>query len=69
MTEAVYKKLELVGQSALSIEDAVRGAVALAAQHGNRIDWFEVTEIRGAVKDGEIRDFQVVMKVGGRIGD
>jgi flavin-binding protein dodecin len=32
-----------------------------------RIDWFEVTEIRGHVQDGDVDDWQVGIKVGFRI--
>lgn len=64
MSEPVYRKLELVGTSADSIEDAIRNAVTAACQSGDRVDWFEVVEVRGAVRDGKVKNFQVVMKAG-----
>jgi flavin-binding protein dodecin len=33
------------------------------------VDWFQVTEIRGTVVDGEVGIFQVAMKVGFRVED
>lgn len=63
----VYKKIELVGSSRDSIEDAIRGAINKASQTTRNLDWFEVDEIRGWVKDGEPQHFQVTLKVGFRI--
>jgi len=31
------------------------------------LDWFEVTEVRGLVKEGKVSEFQVKLKVGFRI--
>jgi len=31
------------------------------------LDWFEMTEVRGLVKDGKVNQFQVKVKVGFRI--
>jgi hypothetical protein len=66
MTDAVFRKLEIVGTSTLSIEDAIARAVASAATD-NAVDWFEVLETRGAVRDGNIHQYQVVLKVGVRV--
>ncbi|HEX6919154.1 MAG TPA: dodecin family protein, partial [Actinomycetes bacterium] len=33
------------------------------------IDWFEVTETRGHVVDGQVEHFQVGMKIGFRLED
>lgn len=64
MAEPVYRKQELVGTSPDSIEDAIRSAVTAASQAGDRVDWFEVIEVRGAVRDGQVKNFQVVLKAG-----
>lgn len=63
----VYKKIELVGSSRDSIEDAIRGAIAKASQTTRNLDWFEVDEIRGWIRDGEPQHYQVTLKVGFRI--
>lgn len=67
MSSNVYKKIDLVGSSRDSIEDAIRGAIGRASETTRNIDWFEVDEIRGWVKDGAPQHFQVTMKVGFRI--
>lgn len=66
MTDAVYKKIELVGTSGASIEEAIRTAVAHAAKT-DKIDWVEIVETRAAVKDGAVVQFQVVLKAGCRV--
>ncbi|MGB0695183.1 MAG: dodecin [Rhodospirillaceae bacterium] len=67
MSDRVYKKIDLVGTSRNSIEDAIRGAVATAAETVRNLDWFEVKEVRGWIKDGEVQHFQVTMQVGFRL--
>jgi flavin-binding protein dodecin len=64
-----YGVSEVVGSSSESIEDAIRGAVAKAGQTLRHLDWFEVTEIRGHLVDGDIGHFQVGLKLGFRIED
>jgi hypothetical protein len=65
----VYKKIELVGSSAEGIDDAIKGAISKASQTIRNIDWFEVKEIRGWVREGEAQHFQVVLQVGFRLDD
>ena len=67
--DKVYKIIEVVGTSRESIADAVRCAVRVASKTVNGISWFEVSEIRGAVADGEITDFQTTVKLGFRVED
>jgi hypothetical protein len=69
MANRVYGKIELVGTSTSSIEDAVQNGVAAAAGTYERVDWFEVVEIRGHVEAGRVAHYQVVLKIGYRIGD
>ncbi len=69
MAEHTYKVTEIVGSSTESVEDAVRSGVGRAAQTLRHLSWFEVTEIRGAIEDGTIGEFQVTMKVGFRLDD
>ena len=51
------------------MQQAIRNAIARAAQSLKGLDWFEVTEVRGLVKDGLVNQFQVKLKVGFRILD
>ena len=69
MTNHIYKKIELVGSSANSVEEAIQEAISTASQSLEHIDWFEVNEVRGDVKNGEIGHFQVSLKVGFRLND
>lgn len=67
MSEHIYKKVELVGSSSKSSDNAVKNALAKAGESIRNIDWFEVMETRGHVVDGKIAHWQVVVKVGFRI--
>lgn len=62
-----YKMIELVGTSKNSYEDAIKNAVADASQTIEGLDWFQVTEFRGAIANGKISQFQAIMKVGFRV--
>jgi flavin-binding protein dodecin len=64
-----YRVTEIVGSSSESIEQAIRNAVARAGATLRHLDWFEVTETRGHIVDGEIAHFQVTVKVGFRLDD
>ena len=64
-----YKITEIVGSSSAGIDDAVRNGIDRAAKTLRNLDWFEVTDIRGALGDSEVTWFQVTMKVGFRLED
>jgi flavin-binding protein dodecin len=59
-----YRVTEIVGSSPDSIDQAIRNAVGRAGSTLRHLDWFEVTEIRGHIVDGEVGHFQVSMKIG-----
>lgn len=65
----VYGVTEIVGTSADGVDDAIKGAIARAAQTLRGLDWFEVTEVRGHIEDGAMDHVQVVLKVGFRIDE
>ena len=69
MSEHVYSVSEIVGSSSEGVDDAIRNAVGRAAKTLRNLDWFQVTEIRGHLQDGDIGHFQVTMKVGFRLDD
>jgi len=64
---SVYKMVEVVGTSGTSVSDAIRGAVERASQTLDDVSWFEVSEIRGQVSDGEITEYQVKLDIGFRL--
>ena len=67
MSNHVYRVTEVVGSSKDGVDDAIRRAVATAARSVRNTDWFEVTEIRGHVEDGQVAHFQVTVKIGFRV--
>lgn len=65
--EKVYKKIELVGVSNKSYEDAIKNAVEKAALTVHGLSWFEVTEQHGRIIEGKVTEYQAVIKVGFKI--
>lgn len=69
MTDHVYRVTEIVGSSAESVDHAIRNGVSRAAQTLRNLDWFEVTQVRGHIEDGQIAHYQVGLKVGFRLDE
>ena len=69
MSDNVYKKIEIVGTSSTGLDDAIQSAVNKAAQTVRRMSWFEVDEIRGAIKEGKVAQWQVTVKIGFTLED
>ncbi len=65
----VYKLIEVVGTSTKSYEDAIQNAVTKASETIKAISWFQVVEQRGAVKDGKVSEYQVILKIGFKLVD
>ncbi|MBI5642699.1 MAG: dodecin domain-containing protein [Deltaproteobacteria bacterium] len=61
--DRVYKKVELVGISTKSFEDAITNALEKASKTLQGIAWFEVAEQHGKVVEGKVTEFQSVIKV------
>lgn len=64
MSDHVYKKVEVVGSSPVSMEDAVKNAVSKAAESVRNLRWFEVVETRGHIEDQKVAHWQVTVKIG-----
>ncbi|MFZ6047946.1 dodecin [Pseudomonas sp. CR3202] len=64
-----YKKIEIVGSSRNSIDEAINNAVVEAARTIRNMDWFEVVETRGHIENGRVGHYQVTLKIGFRISD
>ena len=62
--EHVYKIVELVGSSQTGIEDAIQTAIGRAGETLRHLRWFEVVQVRGHIEDGQVRHYQVTLKVG-----
>jgi dodecin len=69
MTNHTYRVTEIVGTSPDGIETAVRNAVSRASGTLRNLDWFEITEVRGQIENGEVAHWQVGLKVGFRLDD
>lgn len=67
MSGKVYKKIEVIGCSGESIEKAIELALAKAGETVRNISWFEVKEIRGAVRDGQPSEWQVTVLAGFKV--
>ena len=67
MSDHVYKTVEVTGSSTDVISDAIRTAVAKAAQTLRNLEWFEVVNIRGIISEGTVEYFQVTLKLGFRL--
>lgn len=64
MPDHVYKSLELTGSSTKSSDDAIRTAIERAAKTIHNMQWFEVVQTRGHIKDGKVAHWQVTVKIG-----
>lgn len=69
MTNRTYRVTEIVGTSPEGVDQAVRNGINRAGETLRHLDWFEVTEVRGQIRDGKVEHFQVSMKVGFRLED
>ena len=69
MTTHVYKHMDLTGSSPESSDDAIRTALAKAAKTIHGMQWFEVIETRGHIKDGAVGHWQVTIRVGFTLDD
>ena len=69
MANRTYRVTEIVGTSTDGVDDAISNGLGRAAETLRHLDWFEVTQVRGHIVDGEVEHFQVSMKVGFRLED
>jgi len=64
MANRVYKKIEIVGSSSVSVDDAISTAIERSSKSVRNLRWFEVTNVRGEIENGKVAHFQVTMKLG-----
>lgn len=69
MSNHTYRVTEIVGSSPEGVDQAIRNGVKRASETLRNLDWFEVTEIRGHLEQGEVGHVQVTMKVGFRLDE
>jgi flavin-binding protein dodecin len=59
----MLRMLEVVGTSPLGFSEAVNTAVETIVRAGHKAHFFQVVEQRGSVREGRIKEYQVVLKV------
>ncbi|MBM9623395.1 dodecin [Streptomyces zhihengii] len=69
MSNHTYRVTEIVGTSPDGVDQAIRNGITRASQTLRGLDWFEVTQVRGHIADGQIEHYQVGLKVGFRLED
>ena len=69
MSDHVYKTIELTGSSTQSSDDAVRRAVAKAAESVRNMRWLEVVGTRAHIENQQISHWQVTVKIGFTLED
>ena len=69
MADRTYVVNEIVGTSTTDVNTAIRNGIKRASTTLRHLDWFEVTQVRGQIKDGTVEHFQVGLKVGFRLED
>jgi dodecin len=69
MSGRTYRMVEIVGTSPEGVDAAITNGIKRANRTVRHIDWFQVTEIRGHLQNGEVADWQVSMKIGFRLED
>ena len=63
----VWKIIEIIGESDENFANAVRNAVEEAGKTVKHMQWFEVTQFRGTIKEDKVSRFQAVVRIGFRI--
>jgi len=61
--QPTYRVTEIVGTSDESIHQAVRNGVAKAAETIRHLEWFEITQVRGTIHDGDVGVFHETYRV------
>jgi flavin-binding protein dodecin len=69
VSDRTYRVTEIVGTSPDGIDQAIRNGIDRASRTLRHLDWFEVTQVRGQVKDDAVEHFQVGLKLGFRLED
>ena len=67
VSELVWKIIEVVGESNESFANAVKNAVEEAGKTVKQMQWFEVTQFRGTIKDDKVSQFQALVRIGFKV--
>ena len=69
MADHVYRLTEIVGTSPDGLDAAIQTGIKRAASTLHGLDWFQVSDIRGQIVDGDVAHYQVTLKVGFRLDE
>ncbi|MGB5289635.1 MAG: dodecin [Ignavibacteriaceae bacterium] len=69
MPDHIYKHIELTGSSKNSIEEAIQNAVVKANESVRNMRWFQMTDLRGHLDNGNVSHWQVTIKIGFTLED
>ena len=50
-TNQTYVKSEVVGSSNKSVSDGIESAITTASRSLRNLEWFEVVDVRGSIRD------------------
>lgn len=64
-----FRVTEIVGTSPDGVDQAIRNGISRASQTLRNLDWFEVTQVRGQIEEGQVAHWQVGLKVGFRLDE
>jgi flavin-binding protein dodecin len=59
----MFKMVEVVGISPSGFSEAVKDGVDKVLESGEKVHFFQVLEQRGAVREGTLKEFQVIIRV------
>jgi len=59
----MLKMVDVVGVSPEGFSEAVKDGVDKVLASGEKVHFFQVLEQRGAVRGGELKEFQVIIRV------
>jgi flavin-binding protein dodecin len=59
----MFKMVEVVGVSPKGFSEAVKDGIDKVLASGEKVHFFQVLEQRGAVRNGELKEFQVIIRV------
>ncbi|MDD5217675.1 MAG: dodecin family protein [Candidatus Omnitrophica bacterium] len=59
----MFQMVEVVGISPDGFSEAVKNAVDQVIKSGGKPHFFEVVEQRGSIRDGQLKEYQAIVKV------
>ena len=61
---STFVKSEVVGTSEKSVSEAIQNAITSAGRSLRNLEWFEMVDLRGSIRDNKVSAYQVTLKLG-----